>query len=49
MRTSDKHQTAQESGAIEVVIPSGNRRCKANWNLEELKDYQDFKLPGGAS
>jgi hypothetical protein len=31
---------AQESGAIEVVIPSGNRRCKANWNLEELKDYR---------
>jgi hypothetical protein len=31
---------AQESGTIEVVIPSGNRRCAANWDLDEIRSYR---------
>ena len=31
---------AQESGTIEFVIPSGNRRCEANWDLDEIRSYR---------
>jgi hypothetical protein len=34
--TIDAHQ----SGTIEVVIPSGNPRCVADWDLDQIKSYR---------
>jgi hypothetical protein len=31
---------AQGSGTIEVVIPSGNPRCAADWDLDQIKRYR---------
>jgi hypothetical protein len=31
---------ARESGEIEVVIPSGNPRCVAEWDLDQIKSYR---------
>jgi hypothetical protein len=31
---------AQESGTIEVVIPSRNPRCEASWDLDEIGSYR---------
>jgi hypothetical protein len=31
---------ARESGTIEIVIPSGNRRCQARWDLDEVRSYR---------
>ena len=31
---------AQASGTIEVVIPSGNRHCQADWDLDEIPSYR---------
>jgi hypothetical protein len=31
---------AQASGTVEVVVPSGNRRCKARWALDEIRRYR---------
>lgn len=31
---------AQASGTIEVVVPSGNRRCEADWDLDEVRSYR---------
>jgi hypothetical protein len=31
---------ARKSGTIEIVIPSGNRRCQAQWDLTEIRSYR---------
>jgi hypothetical protein len=31
---------AQEGGTVEVVIPSGNWRCAADWDLDQIKRYR---------
>jgi hypothetical protein len=31
---------AQQSGTIEVVIPSGNRHCEATWDLDEIRSFR---------
>jgi hypothetical protein len=31
---------AQRSGTIEIVIPSGNRQCRARWDLDEIRSYR---------